>query len=58
MTGLGPEAQVAAATFLGISPRLVELLMGCCRGRALAVAAFAEDVEVAAELDSSACVRS
>ena len=53
---LSPEAEAAAAAYDAIADRLPEVLHGCASGRELAGAGFGGDVDVAAELDSSASV--
>ncbi len=50
---LSPEAQTAVAAYRSVEPALGEALHSCASGRELVVAGFAEDVEVAAELDVS-----
>jgi 2-phosphosulfolactate phosphatase len=50
---LSPEARLAADAFRAVEPRLRAALHGCAGGRELAEAGFAEDVDVAAELDAS-----
>ena len=50
---LSPEARVAAEAFRAIEPTLAASLQGCAGGLELAAAGFAEDVDVAAELDAS-----
>lgn len=47
-----PEALMAAATFDAAEPRLPELLRDCSSGRELISAGYADDVEIAAELDA------
>jgi 2-phosphosulfolactate phosphatase len=51
--GLSPEARAAAAAYRDATPTLAAVLRDCSGGRELAAAGFAEDVEVAAELDTS-----
>jgi len=48
---LSPEARLAADAFRAVEPRLASALHGCAGGRELADAGFAEDVDVAAQLD-------
>jgi 2-phosphosulfolactate phosphatase len=50
---LSPEARLAADAFHAVEPRLLDAMRGCAGGRELADAGFAEDVDVAAELDAS-----
>lgn len=54
--GASPEARVAAAAFDAVRPRLAAELRACASGRELIEAGFADDVEVAAELDASTVV--
>jgi len=51
--GYAPEAVAAMAVFESAEPRLREMLQQCSSGRELAGAGFAEDVDIAAELDQS-----
>ncbi len=51
--GYSPEAVAAAAVFGAAEPSLREMLHGCSSGRELVGAGFAEDVDIAAELDGS-----
>jgi len=53
---LSPEARVAAAAFSAVSQHLVDDLLGCASGRELVERGFADDVRIAAELDSSVAV--
>lgn len=53
---LSPEARAAADLFVATRPRLREALHACVGGRELAAKGFANDVDVAAELDVSAVV--
>jgi 2-phosphosulfolactate phosphatase len=53
---LSPEARLAADAFRAVEPSLPTALRGCASGRELAAAGFAEDVDVAAELDVSSVV--
>lgn len=55
-TGLSPEARVAEAAYRAVEQRLAEELRACAGGRELADAGFAEDVEVASQLDVSRAV--
>jgi 2-phosphosulfolactate phosphatase len=48
---LSPEARLAADAFRVVEPSLAASLRACAGGRELAEAGFAEDVDVAAELD-------
>jgi 2-phosphosulfolactate phosphatase len=50
---LSPEARLAADAFSAVQARLAAALHGCAGGRELADAGFAEDVDVAAEVDVS-----
>lgn len=52
-TGLSPEARVAEQAFRTVVPRPAEELRDCASGRELVEMGFADDVEVAAELDAS-----
>lgn len=52
-SGLSPEAQAAATMFEVSRDRLAEHLRGCVSGSELVLAGFADDVEIAAALDSS-----
>ncbi|HKU02064.1 MAG TPA: 2-phosphosulfolactate phosphatase [Arthrobacter sp.] len=51
--GYAPEAVAALAVFEAAEPRLRELLQGCSSGRELSGTGYAEDVDIAAELDGS-----
>lgn len=51
--GPSPEARAAAAAYRDAVPALAAVLGDCSSGRELAAAGFAEDVAVAAELDTS-----
>ena len=53
---LSPEARVAADAFLAVEASLIESVHGCASGRELAAAGFADDVDVAAQLDLSDAV--
>ncbi len=53
---LSPEARLAEQAFRAVEPDLAGALRGCASGRELINAGFAEDVEVAAELDAAAVV--
>ncbi|MDT0202350.1 2-phosphosulfolactate phosphatase [Nocardioides sp. AE5] len=53
---LSPEASMAVAAFRAVEPDLAERLDACASGRELADKGFADDVAVAAELDSSSVV--
>jgi len=46
-----PEARMAAAAFRAVEPHRAAELAACASGRELVTAGFAEDVEVAGELD-------
>jgi 2-phosphosulfolactate phosphatase len=50
---LSPEARLAADAFLAIEASVVDSMRDCASGLELAAAGFAEDVDVAAELDVS-----
>jgi 2-phosphosulfolactate phosphatase len=51
-----PEAWTAEAAFRGVAESLAAELAGCASGQELAMAGFADDVAIAADLDSSRCV--
>jgi 2-phosphosulfolactate phosphatase len=51
-----PEAWTAEAAFRGVEESLAAELADCASGQELAMAGFADDVAIAAELDSSDCV--
>lgn len=51
--GYAPEAVAAMAVFEAAEPRLRETLQHCASGRELSGAGYAEDVDIAAELDGS-----
>ncbi|KRE91053.1 2-phosphosulfolactate phosphatase [Arthrobacter sp. Soil764] len=51
--GYAPEAVAAMAVFESAEPRLREMLQQCSSGRELSGAGYAEDVDIAAELDQS-----
>ncbi|MGI9155731.1 MAG: 2-phosphosulfolactate phosphatase [Marmoricola sp.] len=53
---LSPEARVAEAAFRAVQPGLFGALRSCASGRELVDSGFAEDVEVAADLDVAAVV--
>ena len=53
---LSPEARAAAAAYREVADELPTLLHDCAGGRELAQYGFAEDVEIAAEVNSSALV--
>jgi 2-phosphosulfolactate phosphatase len=55
-TLLSPEARVAEQAFRGVEHDVAAALRGCASGRELIEAGFAEDVDVAAELDVAAVV--
>jgi 2-phosphosulfolactate phosphatase len=50
---LSPEARLAADAFRAVEPTFSASLRDCASGRELAEAGFAEDVDIAAELDVS-----
>src|SRR6478735_2773338 len=50
---LSPEAEAAGTTWLAVEGRIGEALRACASGRELAEQGWADDVAVAAELDSS-----
>jgi 2-phosphosulfolactate phosphatase len=54
--GFAPEADAAMAVFNAAEPRLHHLLRGCSSGRELIGAGYADDVEIAAELDAGTTV--
>ncbi len=56
VTGLSPEAGLALAAWRTVEGDPVAALHGCAGGRELAYAGFADDVEVAAEVDVSQAV--
>ncbi len=51
-----PEAWTAEAAFRGVEESLAAELADCASGQELAMVGFADDVAIAAELDSSNCV--
>ncbi|MFJ5956937.1 2-phosphosulfolactate phosphatase [Paenarthrobacter sp. NPDC092416] len=51
-----PEAESAAAAFDAAEPRLAGILRGCSSGRELIDAGYADDVDIAGELDGSSVV--
>jgi 2-phosphosulfolactate phosphatase len=56
ITGLSPEAHSAAGAWHAVETSLGAALASCSSGLELASAGYAADVEIAAELDTSACV--
>ncbi|GAB3569725.1 hypothetical protein GCM10027405_33380 [Arthrobacter alkaliphilus] len=54
--GFAPEADAAMAVFNAAEPRLADALRGCSSGRELIDAGYADDVEIAAELDAGTAV--
>ena len=50
------EADVAVAAFRDTAPRIRDVLLACSSGRQLAEHGYARDVEIAAEIDSTAVV--
>lgn len=54
--GFAPEAEAAMAVFNAAEPRLHDALRGCSSGRELIGAGYADDVEIAAELDAGTAV--
>ncbi|WP_067430325.1 2-phosphosulfolactate phosphatase [Nocardioides jensenii] len=54
--GLSPEARVAEQAFRAVEPRLVAEIAACASGRELTEKGFADDVEVASQLDMSDAV--
>ncbi|WP_284752931.1 2-phosphosulfolactate phosphatase [Arthrobacter sp. efr-133-R2A-120] len=54
--GFAPEANAAMAVFNAAEPRLHDALRGCSSGRELIGAGYADDVEIAAELDAGTAV--
>jgi 2-phosphosulfolactate phosphatase len=53
---LSPEAMAARAAFRDGAERLLDRLLTCSSGRELSDRGFADDVEIAAQLDVSECV--
>jgi len=53
VTGLSPEAELAAAAYRHIASGVREALFGCAGGRELAGYGYPQDVEIAAEVDAS-----
>jgi 2-phosphosulfolactate phosphatase len=53
---LSPEARAAASAYRGVAGELPQLLRDCAGGRELTAYGFKEDVEIAAELNSSQSV--
>ncbi|WP_024818192.1 2-phosphosulfolactate phosphatase [Arthrobacter sp. 31Y] len=51
-----PESAAAAAAFDAAEPRLATILRGCSSGRELMDAGYADDVDIAAELNASQVV--
>jgi len=51
--GYAPESVAAMAVYESAEPRLREMLQQCSSGRELTGAGYAEDVDIAAELDQS-----
>lgn len=51
-----PESAAAASAFVAAEPRLTDVLRGCSSGRELIDTGFADDVQIAAELDASQTV--
>ncbi len=56
VTGLSPEAELAAAAYRHVAPNIREALFGCASGRELVGYGYSHDVEVAAEVDTSDAV--
>lgn len=54
--GFSPEASSATEVFMAARERLVERLHDCVSGRELAAKGFRDDLDIAAELDSSSVV--
>lgn len=54
--GFAPEADAAMAVFNSAEPRLHHALRDCSSGRELIGAGYADDVEIAAELDAGTAV--
>lgn len=55
-TGLSPEAELAVTAYQAVADDLPVRLRDCAGGRELAAAGFADDVEVAAALDTTTVV--
>jgi 2-phosphosulfolactate phosphatase len=53
VTGLSPEAELAAAAYRHIAVGAREALFGCASGRELVGFGYPQDVEIAAEVDTS-----
>jgi 2-phosphosulfolactate phosphatase len=53
VTGLSPEAELAAAAYRHIASGAREALFGCASGRELVGYGYPQDVEIAAEVDTS-----
>jgi len=56
LTGLSPEAEMAAAAYRAVAGRISDELHACASGRELVDLGFAADVEIAAEVDDSDAV--
>ncbi len=56
VSGLSQEALAAAAAFGAVEEDLHTALLACASGVELSVKGYGDDVAIAAELDSSACV--
>lgn len=56
VTGLSPEARVAAQSFRAVRPDLAAELAACASGVELVTGGFGADVEVAGQLDASQVV--
>jgi 2-phosphosulfolactate phosphatase len=56
VTGLSPEARLAAAAYAEVAPRIAEELRACASGVELIERGFGSDVEIAAGVDESPVV--
>jgi 2-phosphosulfolactate phosphatase len=53
---LSPEAAAAEAAYHGVADHLSEALRACASGKELAAAGHRDDIDIAAEIDTSPCV--
>ena len=53
---LSPEAAAAEAAYHGVADQLLEALHACASGKELAAAGHADDIDIAAEIDTSRSV--